>query len=55
VPGHKNVSLPPLPPLLYSLTGASRLATLILTTVPIDHIAIDHVAIDHIDIDHRLD
>jgi len=32
--------------------GGIRLATLILTIVPIDHVAIDHVAIDHVDIDH---
>jgi len=35
-----------------NIMGASRLITLILTTVPIDHVAIDHVAIDHVDIDH---
>ncbi|EZA53588.1 hypothetical protein X777_06944 [Ooceraea biroi] len=32
--------------------SGTRLATLILTTVPIDHVEIDHIPIDHIDIDH---
>jgi len=36
----------------HMFSGGTRLATLILTTVPIDHVAIDHVAIDHVDIDH---
>jgi len=36
----------------WDVLGASRLAMLILTTVPVDHVAIDHVAFDHVDTDH---